>query len=84
MALCQLIDVGVNRPIKHAMAEQWEDWIDSEGVQNSNAMTTPPHELIAIGSSKHTGPSKRRPARKLGQKKDLNGLCNEIIINVTN
>ena len=45
--LCQPIDVGVNRPIKHAMAEQWEDWIDSEGVQNGNVMATPPHELIA-------------------------------------
>ncbi len=44
--LCQPIDVGVNRPIKHAMAEQWEDWIDSEGVQNGNAMATPHHELI--------------------------------------
>ena len=45
--LCQPIDVGVNRPIKHAMAEQWEDWIDSEGVQNGNVMATPPRELIA-------------------------------------
>ena len=45
--LCQPIDVGVNRPIKHAMAEQWEDWTDAEGVQNGNSMSTPPRELIA-------------------------------------
>ena len=30
--LCQSIDVGVNKPIKNKVAEQWEDWVDMEGV----------------------------------------------------
>ena len=44
--MCQTIDAGVSRPIKPAMAEQWNDWLDSEGVQKGNAMATPPCELI--------------------------------------
>ena len=30
--LCQPIDVAVNKPIKNAVAEHWEDWADTEGI----------------------------------------------------
>ena len=45
--LCQPIDVGVNKPIKNKVAEQWEDWVDTEGVQKGEEMKTPSRELIA-------------------------------------
>jgi len=30
------------------MTDQWDDWLDSEGVQKGNALATPSHELIAM------------------------------------
>jgi hypothetical protein len=45
--LCQPIDVGVNKPIKNKVAEQWEDWVDMEGVQQGKEMKTPSREVIA-------------------------------------
>jgi hypothetical protein len=45
--LCQPIDVGVNRPVKSALEDKWEDWIDAENLSDGNAMTTPSRELIA-------------------------------------
>ena len=67
--LCQPIDVGVNRPIKHAMAEQWEDWIDSKGVQNHNVMATSPHELIATWVVKAYWTLKTETCKKAWTKK---------------
>ncbi len=45
--LCQPIDIGVNKPIKIKVAEQWEDWVDTEGVKRGKEMKTPLHEDIA-------------------------------------
>ena len=27
--LCQPFDVGINKPVKSALADQWEDWLDA-------------------------------------------------------
>ncbi len=36
--LCQPVDVGINKTIKTAMREKWEDWvIDVDGLVNSVA-----------------------------------------------
>ena len=45
--LCQPIDIGVNKPIKIKVAEQWEDWVDTEGVRQGKEMKTPLREDIA-------------------------------------
>ena len=45
--LCQPIDIGVNKPIKIKVAEQWEDWVDTEGVKRGKEMKTPLREDIA-------------------------------------
>jgi hypothetical protein len=42
--LCQPVDVGINRPIKHRMAALWEEWMVSE---NSGTNKPPPRRLIA-------------------------------------
>ncbi len=36
--LCQPVDVGINKTIKTAMREKWEDWmIDGDGLVNGVA-----------------------------------------------
>ncbi len=45
--LCQPIDIGVNKPIKKALAEHWEDWADTEGIGEGREMKTPSRELIS-------------------------------------
>ena len=36
--LCQPVDVGINKSIKTAMREKWEDWmLDGEGMVNGAA-----------------------------------------------
>jgi hypothetical protein len=42
--LCQPVDVGINRPIKHRMAALWEEWMVTE---NSGTNKPPPRKLIA-------------------------------------
>ena len=38
--LCQPVDVGVNRPIKNKMTENWEDWMfDAGGIETVIAKT---------------------------------------------
>ncbi len=32
--LCLTIDVSINRPIKAALADMWEDWLETEVVEN--------------------------------------------------
>jgi hypothetical protein len=45
--LCQPVDVGINRPIKRAMEEQWEEWMyNGGGIKDGEAMT-PSRELVA-------------------------------------
>ena len=39
--LCQPIDIGINKPIKKLVPEQWEEWVDTEGVGEGTAMKTP-------------------------------------------
>ena len=45
--LCQPIDIGTNKPIKIKVVEQWEDWVDMEGVKRDKEMKTPSRENIA-------------------------------------
>ena len=50
--LCQPIDVGINRPIKAALADMWEDWLETEVLENEEDegvinIETPSRELIA-------------------------------------
>lgn len=50
--LCQPIDVGINRPIKAALADMWEDWLETEVLENEENegvinIETPSRELIA-------------------------------------
>ena len=44
--LCQPIDVGVNKPVKSVLEDQWEDRMDAENLQDGKAMTTPSRKLI--------------------------------------
>ena len=45
--LCQPIDVGINKPIKNAVAEHWEDWADIEGMGEGRERKIPSRELIS-------------------------------------
>jgi hypothetical protein len=42
--LCQPVDVGINRPIKHQMALLWEEWMVNENLGKN---LSPPRKLIA-------------------------------------
>ena len=46
--LCQPVDIGINKPIKKLVAEQWKEWVDTEGVREGTAMKTPSQELISL------------------------------------
>jgi hypothetical protein len=36
--LCQLIDIGINKPIKCGLRDKWELWmVDGEGIVNGKA-----------------------------------------------
>ena len=41
--LCLPVDIGVNRPIKQAMTEQWDAWMIDQGID----VETPTRELVA-------------------------------------
>ncbi len=50
--LCQPIDVGINRPNKVALVDMWEDWLETEVLENEENegvinIETPSRELIA-------------------------------------
>ena len=34
MYLCQPSDVGINRPIKAELVDMWENWLETEVVEN--------------------------------------------------
>ena len=48
MYLCQPIDVGINRPIKVALADMWKDWLEMEVLENEGVfqIQTPSCKLI--------------------------------------
>jgi hypothetical protein len=39
-SLCQPVDIGVNKPFKNRIREQWEEWMIAEGL--ANGTTSPP------------------------------------------
>ena len=39
-ALCQPVDIGINKPLKNRLRDQWEDWMIDEGL--ANGTTSPP------------------------------------------
>jgi hypothetical protein len=39
-SLCQPVDIGVNKPFKNRIRDQWEDWMIDEGLVNGT--TSPP------------------------------------------
>jgi hypothetical protein len=45
--LCQPVDVGVNHPIKKAMTEQWEDWMNEGDGVDAWAAKTSSCQLVA-------------------------------------
>ena len=45
--LCQPIDVGVNRPLKKAVENLWEDWMYDKVGENGWDVATPSREMIA-------------------------------------
>ncbi len=45
--LCQPVDIGINRPIKKAMMEQWEDWMYAGGGVVEGVAKTPSRKLVA-------------------------------------
>ncbi len=44
---CHSVDVGINRPIKRAITNKWEDWLDAERLKNGIVIKTSPQEYIA-------------------------------------
>ena len=45
--LCQPVDIGINKSIKTAMREKWEDWmLDGEGMVNG-AAKEPTQKIMA-------------------------------------
>ncbi len=38
-SLCQLVNVGFNKPLKDCIFEEWEDWMNHEGLVNGKAPT---------------------------------------------
>ena len=46
--LYQPINVGINRPIKSATSDQWEDWLDAKDFKTGQDIKSPPRELIAM------------------------------------
>jgi hypothetical protein len=45
--LCQPVDVGINRPIKVEMTEQWEEWMVSGGGVADGVAKTPSRAQVA-------------------------------------
>jgi hypothetical protein len=45
--LCQPVDIGINRPIKKAMMEQWEDWMYAGGGVVEGVAKPPSRKLVA-------------------------------------
>ena len=44
--LCQTIDVGINKPLKWRLCEEWEHWmVDGEVIFNGQAKE-PPHKMV--------------------------------------
>ena len=39
-ALCQPVDIGINKPFKNRLRNQWEEWMIDEGL--TNGTTSPP------------------------------------------
>ncbi|KAI2512695.1 pogo transposable element with KRAB domain [Fragilaria crotonensis] len=39
-SLCQPVDIGVNKPFKNRIRQQWEEWMIAEGL--ANGTTSPP------------------------------------------
>jgi hypothetical protein len=44
--LCQPLDVGVNKPLKKLVREQWEDWMLEEGLGTDGRSIQPTRELV--------------------------------------
>ena len=54
--LCQPVDVGINRPIKKEMTEQWEKWMFNGGGVVNGVAKEPTRNLVAewiIGAYKN-------------------------------
>ena len=68
--LCQPVDVGINRPIKKEMTEQWEEWMLSGGGVTDGVAKTPSRMQVAewiVGSYKAiTEQTGRNAWRKTG------------------
>jgi hypothetical protein len=39
--------IGVSRPIKQEMADQWEEWMMAQGVGDGRDVVTPSRELVS-------------------------------------
>ena len=45
--LCEPIDVSINKLVKVGLEDQWEDWLDAEGLKYGKAMVAPSCKSIA-------------------------------------
>ena len=45
--LCQPVDVGINKPLKSRIRQEWLDWMMGEGVDTSKVSIPPTREMIA-------------------------------------
>jgi hypothetical protein len=49
--LCQPVDVGVNKPFKNRIRDQWEAWMIEEGLRNGT--TSPPTREHIVRWTQH-------------------------------
>jgi transposase len=45
--LCQPVDVGINKPLKNRIRQQWEEWMVQEGLETGT--TAPPKRQDIVG-----------------------------------
>lgn len=45
-ALCQPVDIGVNKPFKNRLCDQWEDWMIAEGLANGTTSLPTREDIV--------------------------------------
>jgi hypothetical protein len=73
---CQPLDVGVNKPIKTNMKNQWEDWMLLEGLMDG-VTKPPPCDLVVMWTiSAFNDVTKKKILKTNGGIRDPVGLIN--------
>jgi hypothetical protein len=45
-ALCQPVDIGINKPFKNRLRNQWEGWMIKEGLANGTASPPTREDIV--------------------------------------